>query len=776
MVKTIIRFTLIGLGAILLIAAALAGWTWSRLNASLPQIEGEMEMAGLDAETLIIRDDYGVPRIFADTDHDAFFAMGVVHAQDRFFQMDFTRRLVRGRLAEVMGDALATTDARFRIMGMGAAADTAYERLDADVQAALEAYAAGVNSVLESDGYVAPPEYLILRFSPEAWRPQDTVAVYKAIALDLFSNAFGEPAREALVEHLGEERAREFIGRYRDDAPVTLSGADLGLTISGEDAEDAPDAPPIEGPDGGPQDGSNNWVLGPSRTTTGAPILANDPHLGLNAPAIWYLAAMTTPEGSVVGVSLPGTPFITLGRNDHIAWGFTNTGPDTGDLQIVSEDDITTTREERITVRGEDDLVFTRRETAIGPILEPEFYDWAGDLPEGQLYALQYTLDEPEDLTAGVGYRILRARGWDDFVSAIRDFVAPQQNMVFAHRDGEIGFYAPARIPVRDESGAWTGWIPFEELPHVRAPESDFVATANNKIVPDAYPHFITPDWYGVFRITSIFEGIEARERHDLDTMQTLQLDVHSSLAREIVPVLLDTAPQTEAGRRAQQMLAGWDYGMDADSAEALVYSIWLRELNRAVYEDELGDLFRRWFGDRRIFIGDVLTRDLGHWCDDIRTEAEESCATIAAAALDTAMADGMEMWGEDIAAWRYGEVHQARHAHPVFTNIGALRDWFDIRTPIGGDGATVNVAHHSFRNDSWDVVHGASYRALYDLSAPDRSRYIITTGQSGHFLSPHYDDQAALWGRGEYIEIPTGWSADQAPDGAHILRLSPTE
>ena len=334
MVRTVLRYSVWALGGLFAAAILFAAVFALRLYGSLPQTEGTMRLAGLEAEVQIVRDEFAVPHIFADGDHDLYYALGVAHAQDRLWQMEITRRAIRGRLSEVIGEAALETDIWYRTMGLGPASDTAVSNLPADVQAALQAYADGVNAVIEAPGFIPPPEYQILMFSPEPWTPGDTVTVFKAIALDLFGNAFSEPRLDALVEHLGEERTLEFMGRYPDETPRSLTMADIGL----DPAAAAPIEEPIAtmGVNEDARGGSNNWVLSGAMTASGHPILANDPHLALRAPAIWYLARLTTPEGSVVGVTLPGTPFVTLGRNDRIAWGFTNTGPDVGDLQAIT--------------------------------------------------------------------------------------------------------------------------------------------------------------------------------------------------------------------------------------------------------------------------------------------------------------------------------------------------------------------------------------------------------------------------------------------------------
>lgn len=771
MIKRVLRYlgwAVGGLFALVLVAALIIG---NRLYASLPQTRGTIELAGLEAEASIVRDTHGVPHIFAQSDHDGFYAMGVAHAQDRLWQMEITRRALRGRLAEILGEPGLDTDIFFRTMGLGDAADTAVENLPADVQAALEAYAAGVNAVMAAPGFVPPPEFQILMFDPEPWQPADTVVVYKAIALDLFGNAFQEPRMAELVARLGEQRAAEFIGRYPDDAPRSLTMADIGIEATPLPPVDEP--APVMGPEDTGRDGSNNWVLSGSRTTSGLPILANDPHLGLAAPAIWYLARLTTPDGSVVGATLPGTPFVTLGRTDEIAWGFTNTGPDVGDLHAVTEADVTGQREEHIRVRFSEDVIIQRRETATGPVLDPKHFDYP--VPEGSdFFALQWMLDEPDDATTGVGLHIIEADGWDDFVNAIRGFVAPQQSMVFADRDGDIGFYAPARIPVRDADGNWVSTIPFEDLPHTLNPDRGFVATANNKIVPDNYPHYLTSEWYGVSRIRRIYDGINAQPVHDLDSLQALQVDTVNDTALRLLPVLLEAEPRTEAGQAALALLADWDADMAVDRAEPLIYSAWMRQLSRDIYGDELDDLFSSWHGDRRIFMMDVLTGDLGHWCDNVAVARTVTCRDLTGPALDQAMASAIEAYGQDFTSWRWGDVHYARHAHRPFSDFPVLSDWFTIETPVPGDGSTVNVAHYSYRTPGYDVFHGASYRALYDMADPDTSRFMITTGQSGNVMSRHYDDLAPLWGRGEYIEIPTGWTLETRPEGVSVLTLQP--
>ena len=376
---------------------------------------------------------------------------------------------------------------------------------------------------------------------------------------------------------------------------------------------------------------------------------------------------------------------------------------------------------------------------------------------------------------ASVSYNLMLSQSFDEFVEAGEGFTAPMQNMHYAHVDGTIGYTTPGLLPIRDEDGNWTGYVPYEDLPRVENPLSGRIASGNNRIVPDNYG-YDTPGSYAAYRAMRIEERLDETDAHTPDTFHDIQMDQVSAQIQRILPALTAASPQTVQGQQALQRIQGWNGDMDALLAEPLIYSLWYRDIQEGIYADELGDDFLRHLSTRRVFTENVLIGDDGHWCDNVTTDPVETCPEILGAALDAAMARGIETYGPDIANWTWGQAHQAVFDHPVFTGSGLplLDDWFTVRQPVGGDSSTVNVAVYSVRAGSFDVFHGPSLRAIYDLSDLDASRFMHAPGQSGHPWSDHYRDLAPLWAAGETFEMRTDWTPDNAPEGARILTLTP--
>ncbi|VAV90440.1 hypothetical protein MNBD_ALPHA06-2069, partial [hydrothermal vent metagenome] len=472
--KWTLRFLLLLVGLALVIGA----YVFWRFNASLPQVDGEMKLAGLQSQTSIVRDQYGIPHIFASSRHDLFFATGVAHAQDRMFQMDLSRRAARGTLSELVGKLTLRTDVQMRVLGLGRAADQSFANLNAPTQAAFRAYADGVNSVLAAKGYVPPPEYTLLMAKPEPWQPADSAAVLKMMAYGLSGDAFAEPGYAKLLEILGKDRASQFLAPYPDNAPIALSEADLGIDNQSRQTPDA--APAHSTATGEPVKGSNNWVVDGQLTSTGKPLLANDPHLALSSPGVWYFARLQSGDDMMLGATIPGTPFVTLGRNKYAAWGFTNTGPDTADLFVLAEAGLeASTENTSIKVRWGDDQPLQIRRTAQGPVLDAKWFRAGKMAKDGEVVVLQNTLDDGDDTTGEIGISLLDAKTFADFKQGLRSYIMPQQNMVFADTTDTIGFVAPARVPVRDAAGNWIGEIPYDELPSASNPKKHYFATAN---------------------------------------------------------------------------------------------------------------------------------------------------------------------------------------------------------------------------------------------------------------------------------------------------------
>jgi penicillin G amidase len=776
------------IGLVLVVSIGLAGGFWW-LRQSLPVVDGAIEVEGLEAPVRIVRDAYAVPHIEAATFKDAVFAQGFVHAQDRLWQMDFRRRLGSGRLAEVLGPAALPTDRFIRTLGFERVARASLAHLRPDTVALLEAYAAGVNAYLATRSGPLPLEFLILGYEPGPWTPVDSLVWMRMLALDLSGNWRAELLRARLAQRLSGEQIAD-LWPQDDTAPATLVDLAQGLPADALAAV-LPPAPP-------PGMGSNAWVLDGSRTASGAPLLANDPHLGLSAPGPWYLAHLKSPERELIGATMPGLPGVVLGHNGTIAWGFTNTGPDTQDLFVerVDPDDPSryltpdgfapfAIRDEVIEVDGAEAEVLRVRETRHGPVLSDLSPMAAGVIDGDQVLALSWTALAADDVSIEALLDLGAAENWPAFVAATRSNGAPQQNVLYADRAGNIGFIAPGHVPIRGKGDGrwpvpgwtgefdWQGMIPFAELPRRLDPPDGAFVNANNRIVADDYPYLLTADWDPPYRARRIVEVL-GEGRQDLTSFAQLQADQLSLLARDLLPLMLEATPQSEAGAVAQARLAAWDRVMRADAAEPLIFAAWYRELSRRIYADELGDLFYDYWGVRPQFMEHVLRRRQV-WCDDIGTAAVETCAMQAADALELALADLARRFGDDPDAWRWGEAHPARMLHPIFKDQPVLGPLFTIEHPSGGDNVTVNVGHYRPSNEAapFASVHAASYRGLFDLGALERSRFIASTGQSGNPLSSHYRDLSELWAKGETIPMTTQAQAYEE-DALGRLELAP--
>lgn len=768
MVKWIVRSVIGVVALVLVLVLAVAGWASWRFVGSQPRVEGEIRLDGVTAPVSVVRDQYGVAHIFGDSDADVYFALGYTHAAERFFQMDLYRRSAQGRLSELFGERALRADIRARTYGFPEAARHALANLSSEARLAMEAYVSGVNARLEEGNHA--PEYMLLRTRPEAWTLADSAAVVIVLADDLAVGEGEDRERARASSVLDAGMLEQFLTAFPEWAPTTLKDEDINAAFGDIRRETLP-PPAGTQPDNEP--GSNAWIVSGDRTETGAPLLANDPHLGLSAPSIWYFARLNLSFGPVLGASLPGTPFITLGRNAHGAWGFTNTGFKVIDLiERDPETTQTNTRIEEIHVRGQrDPFELTVRETEEGPVMDREWFDHTGFDPDA-LLVRRSTVSDPRNRVADATLSIMRSTGWDDFVEAGRGWTAPMQNMHYAGVDGTIGYTTAGLLPIRGEDGEWTGFVPFEELPRIANPAGGSIASGNNLPASAAYPYPL-PGRYAVHRAVRIEEMLSQRRLHSQAGFMAMQMDVTSSMVEAVLPALLASQPESELGLAALARLEGWDASLDADGPEGLIVSAWLRVLTDAIWADETGNLARDFRGPRPVFVQEVLTGDASSWCDDITTTQVETCPLIAGLALDTAMAELARTNGEDIASWRWGDHAQGYFAHPM-DSLPVLGDMFGVRVPVGGDGTTVNVANFSYSGEGFDIVHAASLRAIYDLADLNNSRFIHGPGQSGHPLSPHYNDLAELWSQGEYFQIRDDWTPDSAPEGSRQLTLRP--
>ena len=755
---------------------ALGGYSYFRL--SLPQTAGELQIAGLDAPVEILRDARGIPHIFARSEHDAQFALGFVHAQDRLWQLEMNRRIASGRLAEILGPAALDTDRFLRTVGIRRVAEANLRHLDDESKKLLAAYAAGVNAFLGTKP-VLPLEFWILRTQPEPWSELDSAAWAKMLAWDLGGNWRAELLRLQLAPRLATSMIRELLPPYPGDAEPVLPNLREFYRVLEKEPVQVSALDSLGG-------ASNSWVVSGSRTVTGKPLLANDPHLGLSAPNIWYLAHLHAPGLDVIGATLPGVPGVIIGRNDRIAWSATNTGPDVQDLYLEKLDGAGgyvapdghrpfNVVHETIKVKGAPDVELDVRVTRHGPVISDVLPRALDATPRGHALALAWTALAEDDVSLGAFLKIARAKNWREFVDATRSLSVPQQNLSYADVDGNIGFIAPARIPIRkrendlhglapapgwDARYDWAGFIPFDELPRAFNPSSGKIVTANHKVVPTGYRYAITYEWDAPYRANRIDELLEGVRKHDRASFARMQADVVSLAARELLPRMVAIPGQSLEAAEVLKWLSAWDGAMSADRPEPLIFTAWMRELARALYADELGPIFRGAWRSRPMFVGDVLAdrNAESRWCDDIGTPRLETCDEVLASSLEKALDDLRKRYGSDANAWKWGDAHQARLRHRPFSRSAWLRGYFDITAPSPGDGYTINRGDMDFSDEAepFSNRHASSLRAIYDLSDPQASVFIMPGGQSGNPLSPHHRDLMPLWARGDYVPMTT--------------------
>jgi len=807
-----VKFSLGAILALILALGLVVGGAYWWMLGSLPRLDGTLALAGLGAPVEVLRDRDGIVTIRAESERDAAFALGYAHAQDRLWQMDFMRRTGAGRLSEVAGARTLRLDQFMRTLGLYRTAQANVEHLSPPVRALLDAYAAGVNAVIQDEDATLPIEFQIMRYRPEPWRPADSLIWARLMSLQLSGNWSEELLRARIIRRLGPARAADLWPTYPADGPVTLP--DLAGALDGLALERFATLLPWSL---APKFASNSWVLSGAGTSTGAPILANDPHLTLEAPGIWYLARIETPGHTFTGVTAPGLPIPVLGQNGTIAWGFTTTQSDTQDLFMertrpgepglyVTPDGPRPfeTREEIIEVRGAEPERWTVRATRHGPVISDAI---AGDnpaAPEGTapgsrpgsktgskpgsktVLALAWPGLRTDDRSVEAVYWMGRARTWDEFRAATRMFHSPQQNIVYADRAGHIGFIAPARVPIRKRGNGqvpvpgwsgdydWIGEIPFAGLPTAFDPPGGRIVAANNKIVPDDYPYLLTARWadfYRARRIEALLDDVGAGPTYSPDNARVMQQDIVSLAARDLLPYLLRTKPTNDRARAALDILGAWDGSMDRNSPAPLLFYAWVRALNQALLADELGPDFvdfQRPRIDRLVYI--LSARPA--WCDVVGTEPTESCAEIIGAALDIALDDLDARFGGAPGELRWGAAHMARFRHPLLDRVPLLGRAFSYAVEAGGGSYTLNRGGVSFGGRSTEVfedIHGAGYRAVYDLADPENSRFMIATGQSGNPFSPYYGNLATRWRDGAYFKLGPG-----GPPPAHRLLLTP--
>jgi penicillin amidase len=800
-------------------------------RASWPQTEGSLSAPGLDRQVKVVRDGYGIPQVYAASSDDLFFAQGFVHAQDRFWEMDVRRHVTAGRAAEMLGEPAASTDAFIRTLGWRRVAEQELPLLSAETRAALDAYARGVNAYLKGKSpRELSFEYVVLGltnsgYEVEPWTPADSVAWLKAMSWDLRGNMQEEIQRSLISAEVGVDRTESLYPDFpfADHEPIVTQGAVVGGAFD-QDAEPAAQptpappiaampalrrvlqaldaVPPLMGPSGSGI-GSNSWVVSGDRTSTGEPLLANDPHLGASLPGIWYqmgihCAPVTVAcPYDVAGYTFSGHPGVVIGHNADIAWGFTNLGPDVSDLylekvegdtyRVGAQDKPLTSRREVIMVAGGDPLEITVRSTEHGPLLsdvadlDEDFarYGQVGvDAPtpeqspargDGYAVALRWTALDP-GRTADAVLLLNQAEDWADFQAAAKLFESPSQNMVYADTRGSIGYQAPGRIPVRaagdgrwpapgwDPAYTWESYIPFEALPSVTDPDDGFIVTANAAVIDTrTYPYFLTDDWSYGARQQRIKDLVGAEPEMTPERMAEIQMDNWNENASFLVPALLKVSVGRDTAE-AQALLDGWDFQQDRDSAPAAFFNATWRNLLATVFDDELPEDARADGGDRWFeVVRGLLAEPDDPWWDDRQTPQLEGRDEALANAMRAADDELTERFGGDPAAWRWGAMHTLTLENGTFGQSGiAPIEWIFNRGPIetsGGDSIVNATGWTAY--EGYEVDWVPSMRQVIDLSNLDKSRWVQLTGNSGHVYHPNYWDQAELWRDGDTTPWP---------------------
>ncbi|HJO73976.1 MAG TPA: penicillin acylase family protein [Rhodospirillales bacterium] len=791
------RFLIFSVSALisLVAMAGVGGWLW--LQSTLPTTDGSIEVGVLELPVEVMRDDNGIPHIFAKSSRDAYFALGYIHAQDRFWQMETMRRYGAGRLSEIIGSLTLASDKWMRTLGLYRLAEQKVAQMPPKTREALNLYAAGVNARIKKSQSlpwgVPTPEIGVLRYAPEPWRPADSLVWGKIMSSHLGRNWRDEILRARLARKLSPKQVGELWPVYPDDAPRTTEKA-VAL-MRGMDLNKLAALSPV--PAGLPQGASNAWVIANKKTLNRGPILANDPHLRFSAPILWYLARIQAPDLEVTGATVPGVPFTILGHNGKIAWGMTSTQSDITDLFVEQVDETGKkyktpegwqefeTRTETIAVKDAAPVTLTVRESRHGPIISDLLDDSRAAAGKGAVMALSAAYLQSDDLTADALYRLNRAGNWESFKAALKDFQGPQSNFLFADTKGDIGFMAAGLAPKRrhgwglvpspgwDGLTDWDGYVPFDELPSIFNPASGRIVNSNNNITPKDYPHFLSLDWAPGYRAKRILELVENKDQ-SVHATAKLQQDHVSAMALHLLPMMLDIEPADVSGGKALAMLKKWKGKMSRGRPEPLIFSTWLYELNRAVYADELGELFQDYLTLRPQFIVSVLNKRQS-WCDNINTAETEDCHGRIRLALKTALDRLKDSYGEDLNAWRWGEVHKAWFAHPLLSKIPVLKRFGDLEIPVDGGNYTVNrgASHVNNPERPFKDIHGPGYRAVYDLEDLRRSRFIIATGQSGNPVSNHYKDLLNEWRDGRYRRM--GQTRAAMKTLGDVLMLTPS-
>ncbi len=806
------RVLIIAVLVVVLVVLVGAGAGYWFITKSLPQINGTLRVAGLVSRVEIVRDPMGVPHIYADNADDLIFAAGYVQAQDRLWQMEFNRRVGSGTLSDILGSATIKQDRFLRTIGLARAAKADLATLSDHDRQVLQAFANGVNAFVNSHQDNLPLEFSLLGFKPAPWEPVDTLAWGKVMAMDLGGNYEVELLRAGLVDRVGADKTRDLFPPYPSNGPFIIPPEmkefkpqsiipDSTIPHVSIGTPNLADLFQMQSMLGwhSPDLGSNNWVIDGSKSTTGKPILANDPHLSIQMPSIWYeMGLHCAPRTDacpydVAGFTFPGVPGIVIGHNDRIAWGVTNVGPDVQDLYVEKFNPQNPNQyefqgkwqdvqviDEPIKVKGVISETLHVQVTRHGPIMTPVLSGVT------QPVALQWTaLKERSHLFRAVDL-IDRARNWDDFRAALRLWDVPSQNFVYADVEGNIGYQMPGNIPIRAQGDGsvpvpgwtgeheWTGYIPFDELPFVLNPATHFVATANNAVVPTTYKYLLSSDWSAPFRAQRITDLLRAKDKLSVADFAAIQGDVYSIPLVQLQKYVAAVTPEGFLQQRAMQYVKPWDGRVTTGNIGGTIIEVTYQRMFANLFAGKMGkELFTSYQGmdtaSRRAVLS-LLEQPTSNWWDDPSTPKKETRDDIIKFSYAQAIDWLGSQFGDAPEEWHWSRLHLATFGHPL-GSVQPLDRLFNAG-PIPAPGGVFTVFATSFKGTAPYAVNSvSSMRQILDLANWDNALTINTTGQSGQPLGKHYADMVTMWRDVVYAPFSFSRAAlDKTREGLLVL------
>ncbi len=774
------------------------------VTKSFPQYSGTINSSRISNEVKIYRDEFGVPHIIAHNEYDLFFTQGYVHAQDRLWQMDISRRAGEGRLSEVLGSSTIKFDKMLRTVGFKNIAEKLESSISPKSKEILQAYADGVNEFIRTHKGKYPIEFDMLNYEPEEWKPVHSLMISRLMAWELNISWHVDVALGELVAKLGEEKAKQIFPSYPENAPVIVDKKNSVHSLPALKNFSAleRDFREFFGTTG-THIGSNSWAVSPQKSENGHAMLANDPHLGLGLPAKWYEIHLQAGSFDVAGVSLPGTPLVIIGHNRNVAWGLTNVMADDADFYLEKADSLGADSyfykgewkdiemiHDTIFVKDTSEIPFTIKKTIHGPAVN-EIYP-LNEMQQSNFITMRWTGFEMSDELHGI-YLINASNNWQSFLSGVKEFTVPGQNFVYADREGNIGFHPGVRLPLRKNQNPtlpsigwsgeneWQGFVLFDDLPSTFNPPEGFIATANNK-TSSSIPYHISNLWEPPSRIQRIRQLLLQKEKFDVNDFKTMQNDYCSQFAKDIVPFIVGAYQhQTIDDQRLETVLSyfhNWNYMMSKENATTTVFEVFFHYLIKNIYRDEMGDeLYNQY-----VFLANIpyrvtpaLLRDsASSWFDDVTTPGVETRDDIIRKSMMETLDFLTKKFGNETKEWRWGRLHTLTLRHP-FGKIDVLQSIFNIGPfEVGGSGTTVNNGEYHF-TDPYEMTLGPSTRQIVDFSNLNAALSVIPSGQSGQPLHDHYADQSAVWRNGEYHEMPMDEN-EIASKSEKILYLKPSQ